>query len=95
MTVNLLRAAVCFALVLTMAFSLVMPLFAQNQDFAHKHPTMTAIAAGAGTTYMLKRSAKYKKEHGEKLNFADRHPYFAGTGVALITHHVLAKKHHQ
>ena len=93
MIVRFRRTILVIALMATLACSLVLPGYAQTKEnFAHRHPTATGIAAGAGTTYLLKRSAKYKREHGERPNFAERHPYLSGVGVAVVTHHVL-KKH--
>jgi hypothetical protein len=96
MLVYLRRSALIYLLIFSFACSLVAPLMAQsNESFAQKHATATAVVAGAGTTYLLKRSAKYKKEHGERLTLAEKHPYLSGFGVAIITHHVLNKKHHE
>jgi hypothetical protein len=93
MTVNLRRLGIVFALVLFCATSLLSPVFAQQSqgNLAQRHPTATAIVAGVGTTYALKRSARYKRLHGQHLNFAERHPYMSGMGVALVTHHMLKK----
>jgi hypothetical protein len=89
------QVGLALVLVLTLSCSLMSPLFAQTKpNFIHRHPTATALAAGAGTTYMLKRSAHYKRMHGQHLSFAERHPYMSGMGVAVVTHHVLKKHPH-
>jgi hypothetical protein len=93
MRIFLRRSVLVFALIATLAISFVCPLRAQTHpNFVHRHPTATAVAAGAGTTYLLKKSAKYKREHGGHLSLAERHPYISGMGAAVVTHHML-KKH--
>jgi hypothetical protein len=95
MKVSLNRLLLTAIFIVSILSVFVMPLPAQTKpNFIHRHPTATAIAAGAGTTILLKRSAKYKREHGERLNLAEKHPYLSGMGVAVVTHHVL-KKHKQ
>jgi hypothetical protein len=92
MKVQLRRIGLVLALAAILVGSIFAPLSAQNNpNFVQRHPTASAIAAGAGTTYYLKHRAKWKKEHGEKLNFAERHPYLSGFGVAVVTHHMIKK----
>jgi hypothetical protein len=91
MSIQLKRASIIFALIVTFAMSLAAPVFANPHNFAERHPTMTAMAAGVGTTMYLKHRAAWKKAHGEKLNFAERHPYMSGMGVGIVAHHMLKK----
>lgn len=54
-----------------------------------RHPTATGVAAGATTHHALKVSARNKKSHHQKLNFAERHPTITGIGAAIGTHHLV------
>ena len=63
-----------------------------HMNWVQKHPTMTAVGAAVVTHHMLKKSAAYKKAHGQRLNFAERHPTLSAVGVGVVTHHII-KKH--
>ena len=82
-----------FALVPATLSLLAPAAFAQTGYPAHKpniiqrHPTATGFAAGVATHSALKRSAAYKKAHGQRLNFAEKHPTLSGLGVGTVTRH--------
>lgn len=60
---------------------------AHKPNIIQRHPTATGFAAGIATHSALKRSAAYKKAHGQRLNFAERHPTMSGFGVGAVTRH--------
>jgi flagellar motor component MotA len=94
MTTSVRRFGLILALLAVFVGALVTPVFAKPKNFVQRHPTMTAMAAGVGTTMYLKHQAAWKRAHGEKLNFAERHPYMSGIGVAVVTHHIIKKSTH-
>jgi hypothetical protein len=60
-------------------------------NFIQRHPTLTAIAAGAATHHALKAAAARDKAEGKKLNFAERHPTLSAIAVGAVVHHEIKK----
>ena len=48
---------------------------------------MTGIAAGMATHHALKVAARNRKMHGQKLDFAQRHPTMSAIGAGALTRH--------
>lgn len=65
---------------------------AHHPNVIQRHPTATGAAAGVAVHHALKVSARKKKAHHQKLNFAERHPTISGIGAAVATRHEV-KKH--
>lgn len=69
------------------SFAQMAPMHRPN--VIQRHPTATGAVAGIATHTALKRSAAYKKAHGQRLNFAEKHPTLSGLGVGIGTRHVI------
>ena len=55
-----------------------------HRGFIHRHPNVTAAAAGVGAYVLAKHS-----HHG----VLHRHPVLTGIGAAAIAHHYAKKRH--
>jgi hypothetical protein len=95
MTSQMRRTVSLLALVFTLAISFATTAMAQHpHNWAQRHPTMSGMAVGIGTTMYLKHKAAYDRAHGIRPNFAERHPYMSGMAAGGVTHHLLKKAAH-
>lgn len=63
-----------------------------HHSFVHRHSTAASLAGGYAAYKAAKITARNRKAHGRRLNFAQRHPIMTGIAGAALTHHMI--KHH-
>lgn len=69
-----------------------LPVSAQvHHGFLHRHRMAASIAAGIAAHHYATKGARGRAAHGQRPNFAERHPILSGVGAAAATHHILKK----
>jgi hypothetical protein len=65
-----------------------------HRSWAHKHKTLTSVAAGVAAYKAAKITGNNRAAMGGRKNFMQRHPVLTGMGAAMATHHMLKKTDH-
>ncbi len=94
---SLLKVVLTFALATLFGLtSLIaatgMAYAAPVQQKVKSHAVRNGMVAGVAAYAVAKKTGKNRKLHGQKLNFAQRHPIISGMAAYGVAHHY-SKKH--
>ncbi|MDQ2731930.1 MAG: hypothetical protein M3Y56_09745 [Armatimonadota bacterium] len=94
-----LRLAFALALALLVPFSMAAPSASarihHSGNIFQRHRTASSLGAGYLAFHAARTTARNRRNSGQHLNFAQRHPYMTAGAVAIGTHHFLKHRSHR